>query len=47
LAVVALTEPTTINKYSSYMDSEPTTTPGRYYEEALYVIDAVKDRFGL
>jgi acetoin utilization protein AcuC len=47
LAVVALTEPTTINKYSSYMDSEPTTTPGRYYEEALYVMDAVKDRFGL
>jgi acetoin utilization protein AcuC len=47
LAIIQLTNPEMLNKYSEYMDKESSTTPGRYYEEALYVIDAVKERFGL
>lgn len=47
LAVVLLTNPEMINKYGDYMDKEQTTTPARYYEEALYIIDAIKERFSL
>ncbi len=47
LAIVMLTEPNRLQQYSKYLDPEPTRTPGRYYEEALYVIDAVKQRLGL
>jgi acetoin utilization protein AcuC len=47
LATVLLTDPGKLSQYSNYLDPEPTRTPGRYYEEALYVIDAVKQRFGV
>ncbi|WP_054857017.1 acetoin utilization protein AcuC [Vulcanisaeta sp. JCM 16159] len=47
LATVFLTDPNRLSQFSNYFDQEPTRTPGRYYEEALYIIDAVKQRFGL
>lgn len=47
LAAVFLTDPNMLGRFSNYLDREVTRTPDRYYEEALYVIDAVKQRFGL
>ncbi len=47
LATIFLTDPSKLNQYSNYFDKEPTRTPERYYEEALYIIDAVKQRFGV
>ncbi|GAB6947480.1 acetoin utilization protein AcuC [Vulcanisaeta sp. JCM 16161] len=47
LATVFLTDPTKLNQYPNYFDKEPTRTPERYYEEALYIVDAVKQKFGL
>ncbi|WP_069806505.1 acetoin utilization protein AcuC [Vulcanisaeta thermophila] len=47
LAVIQLVNPGDLSRYSFLMDPEPTQTPLRHYEEALYVIDALKGRLGL